>query len=267
MEIKLGDFGLATKLEYDGEKKKTICGTPNYIAPEILEAKGGHSYEVDIWSLGVVIYTMLIGKPPFETNDVKTTYRKIRMNSYTFPENVQISIEAKGLITRILHLNPSLRPTLDEILNHEFFHTGNPIPKYLPTSTLACAPSKTMLNQFQTDKPYTVREFEDTNTNTNNLNNANLEINNKLNAVTERNDKIENKIESKTTTNFIKPQTTRNNDNIEDDDKQKERQLRTLAVSVYDPLKIEGNGGDAKDKAPDVWVRKWVDYSSKYGLG
>jgi polo-like kinase 1 len=54
MEIKLGDFGLATKLEYDGEKKKTICGTPNYIAPEILEGKG-HSYEVDIWSVGVIL--------------------------------------------------------------------------------------------------------------------------------------------------------------------------------------------------------------------
>ena len=56
MEIKLGDFGLATKLEFDGEKKKTICGTPNYIAPEILDGKCGHSYEVDIWSLGVIMY-------------------------------------------------------------------------------------------------------------------------------------------------------------------------------------------------------------------
>lgn len=54
MEIKLGDFGLATRLEYNEEKKKTICGTPNYIAPEILEGKG-HSYEVDIWSVGVIM--------------------------------------------------------------------------------------------------------------------------------------------------------------------------------------------------------------------
>jgi polo-like kinase 1 len=95
MQIKIGDFGLATKLDYQGQTRRTICGTPNYIAPEILEGKTGHSYEVDIWSLGVILYTLIIGKPPFETNDVKTTYRKIRMNSYTFPDNVPISYSAK----------------------------------------------------------------------------------------------------------------------------------------------------------------------------
>ena len=64
MEIKLGDFGLATKLEFDGEKKRTICGTPNYIAPEILEGKAGHSYEVDIWSLGVIMYNCYLTSYP-----------------------------------------------------------------------------------------------------------------------------------------------------------------------------------------------------------
>ena len=54
LEIKIGDFGLATKLEFPGERKRTICGTPNYIAPEVLEGKG-HSYEVDVWSLGVIM--------------------------------------------------------------------------------------------------------------------------------------------------------------------------------------------------------------------
>jgi polo-like kinase 1 len=114
MELKIGDFGLATKLEFDGERKRTICGTPNYIAPEILEAKQGHSYEVDIWSLGVILYTMLIGKPPFETSDVKTTYRRIRMNAYTFPDHVNISEAAKDMITKILTNDPAKRPTLDE---------------------------------------------------------------------------------------------------------------------------------------------------------
>lgn len=49
-----GDFGLATRIEFDGERKKTLCGTPNYIAPEVL-CKKGHSYEVDIWSLGCIL--------------------------------------------------------------------------------------------------------------------------------------------------------------------------------------------------------------------
>lgn len=141
MELKLGDFGLATKLEFEGEKKRTICGTPNYIAPEVLDGKVGHSFEVDVWSLGVIIYAMLIGKPPFETPDVKTTYRKIRLNSYTFPEHVLISDAAKNLITRILNLDPAKRPTLDEIMAHPFMNNGGTIPKVLPLSTLACPPS------------------------------------------------------------------------------------------------------------------------------
>ena len=88
MEIKIGDFGLATKLDFDGQKKRTMCGTPNYIAPEILEGKTGHSYEVDIWSLGVIIYTLLYGKPPFETESVKETYGRIRNNVYEFPDHI-----------------------------------------------------------------------------------------------------------------------------------------------------------------------------------
>ena len=148
MEVKIGDFGLATKLEFDGERKRTICGTPNYIAPEVLEGKQGHSYEVDIWSLGVIIYTLIIGKPPFETSDVKTTYKRIRMNAYNFPENVAISDSARSLITLILNNDPSKRPTVDEILMHEWMNHLGTIPRLLPASTLACPPSSTYIRQF-----------------------------------------------------------------------------------------------------------------------
>ena len=131
MELKVGDFGLATKLEFDGEKKRTICGTPNYIAPEVLEGRAGHSYEVDIWSLGVIIYTLIIGKPPFETTDVKATYTRIKRNQYSFPDHVPITDEARDLISRILTGDPSARPTLDQICLHPFM-TNCQIPKVLP---------------------------------------------------------------------------------------------------------------------------------------
>ena len=145
MEIKLGDFGLATKLDFDGERKRTICGTPNYIAPEVLEGKSGHSYEVDVWSLGVIIYTLIIGKPPFETSDVKTTYKKIRMNQYAFPEHIPITDAARDLITRILNSDPKKRPNLDDMLESEFLNHGGTIPKNLPVSFLACPPSSSYL--------------------------------------------------------------------------------------------------------------------------
>ncbi len=112
MRLKVGDFGLATKVTYDGEKKRTICGTPNYIAPEVLSSRIGHSFEVDIWSLGVIIYTLLFGRPPFETSDVKKTYKRIKLNNYTFPEHVKVPSSAKDLISRILKSDPSERITL-----------------------------------------------------------------------------------------------------------------------------------------------------------
>jgi len=98
LHVKIGDYGLATTVDFKGEKKRTVCGTPNYIAPEILDSSCGHSYEVDIWSLGVIIYTLLIGKPPFETPDVKITYRRIKSGNYEFPDNINVSNKAKDLI-------------------------------------------------------------------------------------------------------------------------------------------------------------------------
>ena len=84
MHVKIGDFGLATEISFDGERKRTLCGTPNYIAPEIL-TKAGHSHEVDIWSTGCIMYTLLVGKPPFETTSLKETYKRIKMCEYIIP--------------------------------------------------------------------------------------------------------------------------------------------------------------------------------------
>ena len=221
MELKVGDFGLATKLDFEGERKRTVCGTPNYIAPEILDGKTGHSYEVDIWSLGVIIYTLIIGKPPFETRDVKTTYKRIKMNAYTFPENAIISEAAKNLIGQILVLDPAKRPTLDQILTHDFFNQGTSIPKLLPSSTLACTPSLSYIRQFMPEAGK---------------------------------DGIVNK--PVTTTKLIDKPTGNNNGSSENKNEKEEKNL-----NINQPLP------DSNLKGPDTWVKKWVDYSSKYGLG
>eukprot|EP00937_MAST-01D_sp_MAST-1D-sp2_P002932 g2932.t1 len=139
MNIKLGDFGLAAKLDYPGQRKKTICGTPNYIAPEILEGKNGHGPPVDIWSMGVILYTFIIGRPPYETTDVKATYRRIRKNQYVFPAEKPMSGEAKALVRRILKLQPDQRPSLESMRGDVYFTHGQ-IPRAIPKTALKIEP-------------------------------------------------------------------------------------------------------------------------------
>jgi cell cycle serine/threonine-protein kinase CDC5/MSD2 len=116
MELRVGDFGLATWLSKPGERRRTLCGTPNYIAPEILEQPAaGHSFEVDTWSFGVILYTLLVGRPPFETASVEETYQRIRDTSFSFPADCGVSAAARDLITWILQKDPAARPTLSQV--------------------------------------------------------------------------------------------------------------------------------------------------------
>jgi len=142
MNIKVGDLGLATKLESADEIRKTICGTPNYIAPEVIQgdrATRGHSFQVDIWSMGVIMYTCLVGKPPYEAKDVKATYQRIMANAYSFPKHISISDDAKDLIVRMLQSKPADRPTLGQISFHPFLNSQF-IPESLPSSATHTAP-------------------------------------------------------------------------------------------------------------------------------
>lgn len=141
MEVKIGDFGLATRLDTLYDRKRTMCGTPNYIAPEILNGQrgDGHSFEVDIWSLGVVMYTLLVGRPPFETEDVKDTYKRIRANQFGFPEDTDVSESAQSLIRSILRGEPHLRPSLKAILAHPFLQDEF-VPATLSRTALLITP-------------------------------------------------------------------------------------------------------------------------------
>ncbi len=147
MELKLGDFGLSTRLASPHETRKTVCGTPNYIAPEIL-LEQGHSYEADIFSLGVILYTLVFGNPPFESDTVDETYENIKLNRYSFPKHVIVSAEVKDLVASLLQLDPAKRPTLEQIINHAFLCPAYHLPEYLPPYTLTVPPMASYIKQY-----------------------------------------------------------------------------------------------------------------------
>eukprot|EP00826_Nyctotherus_ovalis_P051511 TRINITY_DN6441_c0_g3_i1.p1 TRINITY_DN6441_c0_g3~~TRINITY_DN6441_c0_g3_i1.p1 ORF type:complete len:313 (+),score=85.22 TRINITY_DN6441_c0_g3_i1:360-1298(+) len=146
MELKIGDFGLAARLKYPGERRKTVCGTPNYMAPEIIFGHG-HAYEVDVWALGVTLYVLLFGRPPFEASDASSVYARVQAAAYSFPSEVSVSPEAKDLVSLILCPDPNKRPTLDQILEHKFV-ADYKVPKLMPISTLVCPPSDSFTKQY-----------------------------------------------------------------------------------------------------------------------
>ncbi|KAJ3127644.1 hypothetical protein HK098_005989 [Nowakowskiella sp. JEL0407] len=122
MKIKVSDFGLAKIV---GKKAflKTICGTPDYAAPEILSAQTPYTNAVDLWSCGVILYVCLCGYPPFSDEVAPPKMEEqIKLGKYEFqdPWWTRISSEAKDLITRMLTVDPQQRISAEEALDHPF---------------------------------------------------------------------------------------------------------------------------------------------------
>ncbi|XP_062326332.1 serine/threonine-protein kinase PLK4 [Osmerus eperlanus] len=117
LNIKIGDFGLATQLKLPSEKHFTMCGTPNYISPEVA-TRSAHGLESDVWSLGCMFYAFLTGRPPFDTDTVKRTLNKVVLGQYDMPGH--LSPEAQNLISQLLQRDPAQRPSLSAVLDHPF---------------------------------------------------------------------------------------------------------------------------------------------------
>ncbi|XP_018047045.1 PREDICTED: serine/threonine-protein kinase PLK4 [Atta colombica] len=117
MQVKIADFGLATQMSKPDEKHLTMCGTPNYISPEVA-TRSSHGPEADVWSLGCMLYTLLVGKPPFETDAIKSTLTRVVMADYVMP--LHLSENARDLIDKLLKKNPKDRICLRDIHKHAF---------------------------------------------------------------------------------------------------------------------------------------------------
>ena len=140
LNIKLIDFGTSNYF-HKNEKLSLKVGTPYYIAPEIL--KSTYNYKCDIWSLGVIMYILLSGNPPFNGPDDQAILNKVKMGKYSMdiPEFSQVSSEAKDLIQKMLTYDPEKRISAIEALRHPWF------TKYLK-------PRSSFENEKSVSKPF-----------------------------------------------------------------------------------------------------------------
>nr|AIZ68216.1 CBL-interacting protein kinase 32 isoform X3 [Albuca bracteata] len=128
--LKVSDFGLSALSQQvrDDGLLHTSCGTPNYVAPEVLNDRGYDGATADIWSCGVILFVLLAGYLPFEDDNLMILYNKISSADFTFPP--WLSFPAKRLITKILDPNPMTRITMSEILEDEWFKKGYKPPVF-----------------------------------------------------------------------------------------------------------------------------------------
>lgn len=274
MQLKLGDFGLACRVGASTHDDMTVCGTPNYIAPEVLK-KGRHGYEVDTWALGCVMYTLLVGRPPFETMSLKETYTRIKTNQYVIPS--RISRSAAKLIQKFLSNNPQSRPCLHTVCETDEFFVKGFVPSSLPSSCCMVPPRFTALHRSSStsEQKGTIKPTSD-------------KINyvlTKLQLNDENTNDMSKWIDKETKSSCSSSPTQDPTIHLvsPDDLYRKLSACLTCMPKVSDSSpsvdssttstestrlsSISTNDGSSSDTLRKLYVCKWVDYSNKYGFG
>ncbi|KAG1348184.1 Non-specific serine/threonine protein kinase [Cocos nucifera] len=128
--LKVSDFGLSAlpqQFREDG-LLHTTCGTPNYVAPEVIHNKGYDGAKADLWSCGVILFVLMAGYLPFEDSNLMSLYKKIFKAEFTCPSWFSTSV--KKLIKRILDPNPTTRITMSQVIENEWFKKGYQPPRF-----------------------------------------------------------------------------------------------------------------------------------------
>ncbi|XP_061072844.1 MAP/microtubule affinity-regulating kinase 4 [Conger conger] len=119
--IKIADFGFSNEFTL-GNKLDTFCGSPPYAAPELFQGKKYDGPEVDIWSLGVILYTLVSGSLPFDGQNLKELRERVLRGKYRVP--FYMSTDCEGILRRFLVLNPTKRCTLEQIMKDKWMNAG-----------------------------------------------------------------------------------------------------------------------------------------------
>uniref|UniRef100_A0A8C2ABJ9 MAP/microtubule affinity-regulating kinase 3 n=1 Tax=Cyprinus carpio TaxID=7962 RepID=A0A8C2ABJ9_CYPCA len=121
MNIKIADFGFSNEFMV-GNKLDTFCGSPPYAAPELFQGKKYDGPEVDVWSLGVILYTLVSGSLPFDGQNLKELRERVLRGKYRIP--FYMSTDCENLLKRFLVLNPTKRGTLEQIMKERWINAG-----------------------------------------------------------------------------------------------------------------------------------------------
>uniref|UniRef100_A0AAQ5Z961 MAP/microtubule affinity-regulating kinase 3 n=1 Tax=Amphiprion ocellaris TaxID=80972 RepID=A0AAQ5Z961_AMPOC len=122
MNIKIADFGFSNEFTVGG-KLDTFCGSPPYAAPELFQGKKYDGPEVDVWSLGVILYTLVSGSLPFDGQNLKELRERVLRGKYRIP--FYMSTDCENLLKRFLVLNPGKRGTLEQIMKDRWINSGS----------------------------------------------------------------------------------------------------------------------------------------------
>ena len=143
--VKLADFGLAKANVSKANPAMSFCGSPAYLAPELVRHNGGHK-PVDIYAIGVTLFELLAGRLPFKSESITKLYKQISGGNIKFPHS--ISHNAKNLIKWLMATNPDKRPSMSQLKSHEFFEGVDWDSFYSARLPSMYRPSRELLGEF-----------------------------------------------------------------------------------------------------------------------